>query len=143
VRAHPEALGVLHRLARARLPGYLGPELVEQLQDALAFAGFTFWASISLDFTDEHYHLGCPHCAARLAIVIGDYGHYSAIRDHNDGDIRRVPLRRVRPEGLTGIGRWMHGVAAAGGDAVLADGLTYLFGRASCSICGSAFTIAD
>ncbi|GIG93369.1 hypothetical protein Pen02_83050 [Plantactinospora endophytica] len=143
VRADPQALAVLHRLAQARLPECAGPELVRRLQDALAFAGYTFWASVSLDFTDEHYHLHCPHCAARLVIVIGGYGHYSAVRDHDDGDIHRVPLAPAIPEDLTGIGRWVHGVATAAGDATLAGGITYLFGRATCGMCGSRFDLAD
>lgn len=143
VRANAEALAVLHRLAQARLRGCAGPELVGKLQDTLAFAGYTFWASIGLDYTDEHYHLDCPHCTTRLAIVIGDYGRYSAVRDHNDGDIHRVPLSPTKPEDLTGIGRWVHGIATMGGDTTLADGLTYLFGRATCGMCGSRFNLAD
>ena len=143
IRADPQALAVLHQRAKERLASAAGPALVRQLQDALAFAGYTFWASISLDFTDEHYHLGCPHCSTRLAIVIGDYGHYSAIRDHNDGDIHRVPLRPATPAQLTGTPRWMHDTAIAGGDAILADGLTHLFGRAGCGACGSTFDLAE
>ncbi|MFG2045127.1 hypothetical protein [Dactylosporangium sp. NPDC048998] len=144
VRTSAEALTVLHRIAQLRLTAdCTGRALVAQLQDTLAFAGYTFWATISLDFTDEHYHLSCPHCAARLAIVIGDYGHYSAIRDYNDGDIHRLPLRPVNPQDLTGIGRWMHDTASADGVTTLAEGLTYLFGRASCSICGSVFNVAE
>ncbi|MEV0562230.1 hypothetical protein [Dactylosporangium sp. NPDC050588] len=113
------------------------------MQDTLAFAGYTFWASISMDFTDEHHHLDCPHCSTRLAIVIGDYGYYSAIRDHNDGDIHRVPLQPITPAELGGIRRWMHDTAAAGGETTLAGGLTYLFGRAGCGACGSTFDLAD
>ncbi|GAA3455661.1 hypothetical protein [Dactylosporangium matsuzakiense] len=140
VRAGTEALKALHRLARNRPTVHTGRAFVAHLQYTLAFAGFTFWATISLDFTDEHYHLGCPHCAVRLAVVIGDFGHYTAIRDYNDGDIHRVVLRPVTPGDLTGIGRWMYDAA---GETVLADGLTYLFGRATCSICGSAFNVAE
>ncbi|WP_285470918.1 hypothetical protein [Actinoplanes sp. NBRC 101535] len=143
VRAIPDALAVLHRLARARVATCVGPTLVRRLQDALAFAGYTFWASISLDFTDEHYHLGCPHCSTRLAIVIGDYGHYSAIRDYNDGDVHRVPLRPAAPADLAGVGRWMHETASASGDTALADGLTYLFGDVECGACGCTFNLAD
>lgn len=143
VRADPQALAELHDLARTRVATCAGPTLLRQLQDTLAFAGYTFWAAISMDFTDEHYHLGCPHCPTRLAIVIGDYGHYSAIRHDNDGDVHRVPLRPAAPAGLAGIRRWMHDTAAAGGDATLADGLTYLFGRAECGACGSTFDLAD
>jgi len=34
-------------------------------------------------------------------------------------------------------------VAVAAGDMILADGLTYLFGRAGCGVCGSTFDLAD
>ncbi|XVU20992.1 hypothetical protein ACQPZJ_27400 [Actinoplanes sp. CA-054009] len=143
VRTNPEALAALHRLARNRLAASNGPVLAKLLQDTLAFAGYTFWASISLDFTDEHYHVDCPHCCIRLAIVIGDYGHYSAFRHYTDGDIGRVPLNPAVPGELNGIGRWMHDSAVTGGDMLLADGLTYLFGQATCCSCGSTFNLAD
>jgi hypothetical protein len=143
VRTDPQALAVLHRLGQARLAARAGPALIERLRDTLAFAGYTFWASISLDFTDEHYHVSCPHCLTRLTVVIGDYGHYSAIRDYDDGDTHHVPLYPAPARELAGIRRWMHDTAIAGGDATLADGLTYLFGRAGCGMCGSTFNLAD
>ncbi|MDP9792877.1 hypothetical protein J2S43_001389 [Catenuloplanes nepalensis] len=143
VRRIPETLATLHRLSRDRLATCTGPALVRRLQGALAFAGYTFWATISMDFTDEHYDVGCPGCATRLAIVIGEYGHYSAIRDHNDGDIHRHDLRPTGPADLTGIARWMHDAAVTGGDATLAGGIAYLFGRAACGACGSTFDLAD
>jgi hypothetical protein len=37
----------------------------------------------------------------------------------------------------------MHDTAVAGGETILADGLTYLFGRAGCGACGSTFDLAD
>ncbi|MFB6392376.1 hypothetical protein [Polymorphospora lycopeni] len=143
VRAVPSTLAVLHRATRSRLPGTTGPEFRQYFRAALAFAGYTLWATISLDFSDEHYQVGCPHCAVRLMIVIGDYGCYSAIRDEWEGDVQRVPLRPADVAGLDGIRRWMHDSAVAGGDPVLAGGLTYLFGDATCGDCGSVFTVAD
>lgn len=143
VRTSPESPAALRHLAQARLDTSSCITLTKLLQDTLAFAGYTFWAWISLDFADEHYHVGCPSCETRLAIVIGDYGHYSAIRHYNDGDIHRVPLNPAAPSEMTGIGRWMHDTATMGGDTLLADGLTYLFGKATCSACGSTFDLAD
>jgi hypothetical protein len=147
VRANRHALAALYCLAEDRLATVTAPSaassLVQLMQDALGFAGYTFWATISLDFTDEHYHLDCPSCATRLAIVIGDYGHYAAIRQYNDGDIHRRPLTPAAPGQLTGIGRWMHGTATAGRDIVLANGITYLFGHATCSTCECRFPLAD
>ncbi|MET7425739.1 hypothetical protein [Dactylosporangium sp. NPDC005555] len=142
VRADPAALATLHRLAAPRLAGMSGGQLLRSFQAACAFAGYTFWATISLDFTDEHYRILCPHCATPLMIVIGDYGRYAAIRDHDEGDILRTPLRPVEPAALHGFRRWMHDTAA-GGDPILAGGLTYLFGDATCSRCHSVFNVAD
>jgi hypothetical protein len=140
-RAAADHVAALRGTARAGLVA--GPDFLDRLRDAVALAGYTFWAAIDMDFTDEHYHVGCPHCATRLAVVIGDYGHYSAIRDYHDGDIHRVPLLPTHPRDLTGIGRWMHTAAVAADEPVLADGLTYLFGRAGCGACGSVFPVAD
>jgi hypothetical protein len=143
VRANSETVAALYRLAQNRLTASGSPSLTKLLQDTLAFAGYTFWASIGLDFTDEHYHVGCPHCSTRLAIVIGEYGHYSAFRHYNDGDIHRVPLNPATPDELTGMSRWMHDTATKSGDMLLADGLTYLFGQATCGLCGSTFNLTD
>ncbi|MEV4349369.1 hypothetical protein AB0J83_33340 [Actinoplanes sp. NPDC049596] len=133
----------MYRLARTRLTDGGDLELTRSLQDTLAFAGYTFWASISMDFTDEHHHVGCPHCSTRLVIVIGEYGNYSAFRHHNDGDVDRIPPRPAVPEDLTEIRRWMHDTVVTGGDKVLAEGLSYHFGRATCGLCGRTFTVAD
>jgi hypothetical protein len=135
----PAALATLHRLAETRLPGRSGRQLVRSFQAACAFAGYTFWAAISLDFTDEHYRVHCPHCATPLMIVIGDYGHYAAIRDEGEGDILRQPLRPAQQAALHGFRRWMHDTATTRRDRILADGLTYLFGDATCGSCHSAF----
>ncbi|RAK26236.1 hypothetical protein B0I29_12886 [Actinoplanes lutulentus] len=143
VRANSEAVTTLCGFARTRLTTSSDLPLTRLLQDTLAFAGYTFWSSISLDFTDEHYHVSCPHCSTRLAIVIGEYGHYSAFRHYQDGDIDRIPLNPTAPDELTGTSRWMHDAAAAGGDMLLAEGLTYLFGKATCCLCGSTFNLAD
>ena len=143
VRAEPSALVTLHRVTESRLPELAGSELHRYFQAALAFAGYTFRATISLDYSDEHYQVGCPHCATRLMIVIGDYGHYSSIRDEWAGDIQRVPLHPAKPAALDGIRRWMYDTAVACSDPILADGLTYLFGDATCPNCGSVFNIAE
>ncbi|HEX6683654.1 MAG TPA: hypothetical protein VF062_12705, partial [Candidatus Limnocylindrales bacterium] len=143
VRAKPHAFATLHRLAADSLPGLTATDFRMRFQAALAFAGYTFWAVISLDYSDEHYRISCPHCAQHLYIVIGEYGNYSAIRHWNDGDVQRLALRPAEPPTLTGIARWMHDTAAANGEVTLADGLTYLFGDAGCAGCGSIFNIAN
>ncbi|WP_344088890.1 hypothetical protein [Luedemannella helvata] len=60
VRADPSALATLFRLAASRLSTMAGSQLRSSLQAACAFAGYTFLAVISLDFSDEHYKIRCP-----------------------------------------------------------------------------------
>jgi hypothetical protein len=138
-----EALGTLRRLAAETLAGRTGPAFRARLGAALAFGGYAFWAVISYDFEDEHYEVGCPGCAQRLWVVIGDYGCYAAVRHFNDGDVERTPLRAVTPGHLSGIARWMYDAAFASGEVMLAWGLTHLFGDAECPRCGSIFNVAE
>jgi hypothetical protein len=138
------AIATLRRLAEARLAtGVPRDTFLDYYRAALAFGGFDLWSITSYDFTDECYEVGCPHCAARVTVVIGDYGHYSSIRDWHLGDVDRIPLRPVHPKQLQGVRRWMHDTAADQGHADLASGLTYLFGQAECGSCGSVFNVAD
>lgn len=143
VRAERDSFTTLHRLAVDSLPGRSGADFRERFQAALAFAGYTFWAVISFDYSDEHYRVSCPRCVRELFVVIGEHGHYSAIRHWNDGDVQRIPLRPADSATLTGIARWMHDTAAANGELTLAYGLTYLFGEAVCPRCGNVFSIAN
>ncbi|MFJ6486578.1 MULTISPECIES: hypothetical protein [unclassified Streptomyces] len=101
------------------------------------------WANVLGDFTDDFLDVACPHCAVEVTIAIGDYGRYSAIRDWNRGDVDRRDLRPAAAEELSGVGRWMRETAVRDGQAVLADGIAHLFGKAECPRCASLFSISD
>ncbi|MFI8393022.1 hypothetical protein [Streptomyces sp. NPDC085540] len=101
------------------------------------------WANVLGDFTDDFFDLACPHCAVEVIIAIGGYGRYSAVRDWNLGDVDRRDLRPAAVEELSGVGRWMRETAVRDGQAVLADGIAHLFGKAECPRCASVFTISD
>ncbi|MYV49406.1 hypothetical protein GT031_28575 [Streptomyces sp. SID2888] len=109
----------------------------------LAAKGQYHWSAVLGDFTDDFYHLACPHCAVEVTIAIGDHGRYSAIRDWHQGDVDRRVLRQASPEGLSGIGRWMHETAVRDGHKALADGIAHLFGKGECPCCASVFNIAE
>ncbi len=118
-------------------------DYLETFLDLLAAKKQYHWSAVLGDFTDDFYHLACPHCAVEVTIAIGDHGRYSAIRDWHLGDVNRRSLRPASPEELPGIGRWMHETAVRDGHAALADGIAHLFGKAECPHCASIFTIAD
>ncbi|MFE1384185.1 hypothetical protein ACFW6S_35095 [Streptomyces sp. NPDC058740] len=109
----------------------------------LAFAGASVWRLAEYDFEDGFYGVGCPHCHHSVTIAIGIYGRYSAHRDWDQGDIRRRPLQQADPSDLDGLAAWMHETARDLGFAQLAEEITWLFGRAECPECASAFVIGD
>ncbi|SCF68820.1 hypothetical protein GA0115259_101049 [Streptomyces sp. MnatMP-M17] len=133
-----EFRALLDRHLRSRPIDYL-----ETFLALLAVAEQYHWAAVLGDFTDDFYHLPCPHCAVDMTIAIGDHGRYSAIRDWNLGDIDQRDLRRAAPDELSGTGRWMYETVVRDGQGTLADGITYLFGKAECPRCASVFDIAD
>ncbi|QFQ95660.1 hypothetical protein F9278_05085 [Streptomyces phaeolivaceus] len=131
-----ELRGVLDRYLRTRPVDYL-----VSFRALLAVDEEYHWANTLEGFTDDINHVDCPHCGVGVTTAIGDFGHYSQVWD-GDEEIRR-DLRPVAAEQLTGTGRWMHRIAVRDGQDVLADGITYLFGKAECPCCASVFTLAD
>lgn len=129
---------LLDRHLRSRPDDYLAP-----FRDLIAVEGHHHWSAVLGDLSDDFYQVACPHCAVEVTIAIGGYGRHSAIRDWNLGDVDRRDLRPASPEGLSGIGRWMHETAVRDGEVVLANGIAHLFGQAECPRCASVFNIAD
>lgn len=111
--------------------------------DLLAAREEYHWSAVLRDFTDDFYHLVCPHCAVEVTIAIGNHGRYAAIRDWNLGDVNRRGLRPTSLEELSGTGRWMHDTPVRDGHEALADEIAHLFGKAECPHCASVFNIAD
>ncbi|MFJ8770535.1 hypothetical protein ACIREF_38225, partial [Streptomyces clavifer] len=129
---------VLDRHLRSRPTDYTAV-----FRDLIAVEGHYHWSAVLGDFSDDFYQVACPHCVVEVTIAIGGYGSYSAIRDWNLGDVDRRDLRPASPDRLSGVGRWMHETAVRDGKAVLADGITHLFGQAECPRCASVLNIAD
>lgn len=132
-----ELRDLVDRRLRSRPADYLGG-----FRTLLAIEGQFQWSAVIDDFGDDFYHLPCPHCAVQVTIAIGGYGYYSAFRDWDEGDVDRRDLRPASPAELDGIGRLMHDTAARDGQHRLADGITYLFGRAECPRCAAVFRVA-
>lgn len=127
---------VLDRHLRSRPADYLVP-----FRALLAVEEEYHWANALEGFTDDINHVDCPHCGVGVTIVIGDFGCYSQVWDGGE-EIRR-DLRPAAAEVLTGTGQWMHQITVRDGQEALANGISYLFGKAECPGCASMFTVAD
>ncbi|MFC9328709.1 hypothetical protein [Kitasatospora sp. NPDC057015] len=130
--------GLLTRHLQSRPTDYLASFCA-----ALAAKGQYHWSAVLGDCTDDFYEVNCPHCLVEVTIAIGDYGHHSAIRDWNLGDVDRRDLRPASHQELSGTGRWMYETAVRDGEEALAAGIALLFGKAECPRCASVFNIAD
>lgn len=109
----------------------------------LATRGQHLWSAAIGDFEDDFYRVPCPGCGIEVTIAIGEYGHYSAIRDWLEGDIDRHDLRPTPAHSLDDAARQMYETADRDEQQRLAEGLTYLFGQAECPRCADVFAIAE
>ncbi|MER5642710.1 hypothetical protein ABT095_37960 [Kitasatospora sp. NPDC002227] len=89
------------------------------------------------------YEVECLDCEVSLFIVLGEDGFFSCSDDYALRDVERTPLRPADPAELEGLAKQLHDRALADGQPVVALRLTYLFGRAACTDCGTVFSVAD
>jgi len=138
----PNAIAELRELVDQRLRTRPA-DYIWGFRTLLAIEGQFHWSAALGDFSDDFYEVACPHCSLNVTIAIGGYGHYSACRDWDAGDVDRRDLRPASDAELHGMGRWMYNLAVRDGQDRLAEGITYLMGRAECPRCASVFRIAD
>ncbi|MFJ8691808.1 hypothetical protein [Streptomyces roseolilacinus] len=145
VREMAPAIAELRRMLALRIDGGgCSPTTAMALSRAdLAFAGASGWSLAEYDVEDGFFTVSCPHCDLPITIAIGAHGRYSAYRDWDEGDVRRRSLNPALADQLGGLGKRMYATARALGLALLAEGLTYLFGRAERPDCASTFIVAD
>ncbi|MFC8762203.1 hypothetical protein ACFUAG_15960 [Streptomyces sp. NPDC057193] len=145
IRTLAPVIAELRQMAARRLTdsNLLPATAMALFRAQLAFAGATVWSLAEYDFDDGFYRVECPHCHIGVTVAIGIYGRYSAQRDWDRGDIHRRPLTQADPGNLDGLAAWMHTMARHLGLTPLAEGLTWLFGRAECPACASSFVIGD
>lgn len=138
----PGAIAELRELVDQRLQTRPA-DYIWGFRTLLAIEGQFHWSAALGDFSDDFYDAVCPHCSLNVTIAIGGYGYYSACRDWDAGDVDRRDLRPTPVAELDGMGRWMYNLAVRDGQDRLAEGITYLMGRAECPGCASVFGIAD
>ncbi|MEU9779711.1 hypothetical protein AB0H92_01750 [Streptomyces phaeochromogenes] len=138
----PDAIAELRELVDRRLRTRPA-DYLWGFRTLLAIEGQFHWSAALGDFSDDFYTVDCPHCDLDTTIAIGGYGNYSARRDWEAGDVDRRDLRPASVAELDGTGRWMYELAVRDGQVRLAEGITYLMGRAECPRCASLFRMAD
>ncbi|TDB90771.1 hypothetical protein E1264_03945 [Actinomadura sp. KC216] len=114
------------------------------LQALMAFEGVDVWDSHLENLVTEEYEISCPSCDVDLFIVLGDPDCFATHQDYAlKDDVISTPLRSADPGELSGAPGLLHRTAVRDGCHAVARRLTYLFGTATCSQCGTGLPIAE
>jgi hypothetical protein len=117
---------------------------VQLLQASLAFEDVPVWDEHLEGLAGEEYQVDCPGCEADLFVAMGEYGFFVSKEDYAvEEDAKRTPLLPADPGELDGLPARLYAAAREADQDKVANGLTYLFGAATCTECGAAFSVAE
>jgi hypothetical protein len=111
----------------------------------LTFEDSFSWSSeLAAGLGDGEFEVTCPACETNQYVVLGDPGYFSTTGDYwSDTTVARSLLLPADPAELDSVARRLHDMALTDDRREVATTLTYVFGSARCSACGSTFTVAD
>lgn len=113
------------------------------LQSWMAFQGLEVWDRHLENLAEGEHEVDCPYCGVMLTIVFGEDGHFAASEGYANPKAPRSPLRPIDPAQAGGTVQQLHRRALADGQTAVAHGLPYMFGQASCTDCGTEFSVPD
>ncbi|KJS59645.1 hypothetical protein VM95_25760 [Streptomyces rubellomurinus] len=137
-------IAVLHHLTdRCLSQAAEVEEYVNLLQALLSFEGVEIWDRSLDGLQSGEYEVDCPYCDVNIFVVIGQDDSFCCTDDYALQEVEKSPLLPARVQELKGLSRRLFTRASADGQAGLAHGLRYLFGRATCPDCGTDFSVAE
>ncbi|MFC4909744.1 hypothetical protein [Actinomadura gamaensis] len=144
-RQYAAEISQLHKAAQTLLDAQADHETYTMLlQTILALEGVPIWGSNLEQLLGEEYEVECPGCETSLFIALGSRGYFSTAEDYAlQNQVHALALHPADPAELQTIGKRLYDTAHGDGQATLAEQILHLFGTASCTECGAAFTVAD
>ncbi|AEV86812.1 hypothetical protein ACWT_5794 [Actinoplanes sp. SE50] len=142
---YAEAFATMHRLADDWLVTPIDPgSFVYRLQAVLALEGDEVWGAELDRIGNDEVEVECPQCTTSLFVAFGKDGCFATHEDYaTKPDVEQTPLLPAEPAELTGVGQRLHLMSLAAGQQSVAAALTYLFGRATCTQCGTTFRVSE
>lgn len=117
---------------------------VYRLRALLALEGNEVWGRVLDRINDAQFAVPCPRCRTQVFVAFGEWGTFSTHHQYaHRGDALWLPLFPASPGELDGLGLRLYTAAVNAGQPGVATVLTYVFGRAACTRCGSTFRVAD
>jgi hypothetical protein len=138
------SIAVLRDFADRRLSQAVEPEeYVNLLQALLSFEGVEVWDRSLGGLHTGEYEVDCPYCGVNALLVIGQDDGFCTSDEDALSAAQKTPLRPAPAQELEGLPRRLFTRATADGQASVARGLCYLFGRADCPDCATDFSVAE
>jgi hypothetical protein len=110
----------------------------------LALEGDEVWGKELDRIVYDEIEVECPTCTTSLFVVFGEHGHFATHEDYaTKSDVERTPLLSAPTDELIGAGQRLHTMCLQAQQAAVADALTYVFGRATCTQCSTTFQVSD
>ncbi|KJK36223.1 hypothetical protein UK23_42340 [Lentzea aerocolonigenes] len=110
------------------------------LAGQLAFEGTKHWPRLAQGLDLRYYDVPCPSCGTNISLVFElAIAKASYIDDIGDTS----PLQPLDADALTGIARRLYDTASAHGRERVMEAIRYMFGRATCPLCATEFTVSD
>ncbi|MEU4472628.1 hypothetical protein [Micromonospora sp. NPDC023888] len=144
-RRHADALAQLRHLTTDWLPTPTDAQsFIYRLRAVMALEGDMLWGEELERLIHDEVEVECPQCEASLFIVFGDRGHFATHEDYaTKPNVAQTPLLPATPVDLDDVGLRLHRMSTDAGQQSVAEAVTYVFGRATCTQCGSTFRVSD
>ncbi|WP_133259918.1 hypothetical protein [Streptacidiphilus pinicola] len=138
------SIAVLRDLADRRLSQSAEPEeYVNLLQALLSFEGVEVWDRCLDGLHTGEYEVACPYCGVNVLLVIGQDDGFCTSDEDALNEAQKTPLRPAQTQDLEGLSRRLFTRATADGQASVARGVRYVFGRADCPDCRTDFSVPE
>lgn len=144
-RRHAKALAPLRDLAVDWLLAPADePLFIYRLRAVLALDGDTLWGDELELLVNDEVEIECPRCERSLFVVFGDDAHFATHEDYaTKAGVAKTPVLPAAAGSLRGIGQRLYRMSAAAGQQSVANAVTYVFGRATCTLCGRTLRVSD
>ncbi|MEV4538935.1 hypothetical protein AB0J82_34700 [Asanoa sp. NPDC049518] len=145
LRQHAGALEQLRQLTTDWLPTPTdGRSFIYRLRAVMALEGDLLWGEELERLIYDEVEVECPQCEISLFIAFGERGHFATHEDYaTKSDVVQTPLLPATAVDLDGVGLRLYSMSNDVGQHPVAEALTYLFGHATCTQCGSTFRVSD
>ncbi|GAA1366288.1 hypothetical protein [Catellatospora chokoriensis] len=120
------------------------PAFIYRLRAVMALDGDEVWGTELDRIGHGEIETDCPACGTSLFVVFGDHGCFATHEDYaTRSDVEKAPLFPAEPTELDGAGRRLYSLSVQAGQHSVATTLMYLFGRATCTQCGTEFRVSE